>query len=216
MKRILIMVLAVLMLFTGCTELIEDTDVYVATIKSAYMNGTSYTYDEVFSNFFSFPIWTHFTSSDGQEVVEFKGNCTYDNEPVRAKIQFVITYETEESISWEASYLSFNNVNQPLIMLAALMEKAIEEYDEEKTNQIAQKNAGADLSEKELIKITKKNLGVPDKKGITYEMGNKQYNEVWDAYYVGIYFYENGDAVAGANVDIKTGELISNIMGYHK
>jgi hypothetical protein len=103
--------------------LIEDTDVYVATITNAYMNGTSYTYDEVFSNFFSFPIWTHFTSSDGQEVVEFKGNCTYDNEPVRAKIQFVITYETEESISWEASYLSFNNVNQPLIMLAALMEK---------------------------------------------------------------------------------------------
>ncbi len=71
-----------------------------------------------------------------------------------------------------------------------------------------------ELSEKQLVKIAQKNLGVPDKNGITYELGEKFYNEVWDAHYRPISFYENGEFVAGANVDIETGGLLSNILGY--
>ncbi len=228
MKKILASVMIGVMLLSGCSvidsisneivdqvsNVVQSTDKYVVTIQNANMNGTTHTYKDVFDNFFAYPTWKHFTSDDGQEVVEFTGECTYDNQNVKALIQFAITNENGDYLEWETRYLSFNNVSQPLIMLAALLEKAVLEYENKAAREIEIKNDSADLSEKELIKVVQKNLSVPYNSRITYTIGKKQYNEVWDAYYVSVDFYENGKMVAGANVDIKTGELISNIMGY--
>ena len=143
MKKILLLVMIGVMLLSGCsavdsvsddivdqvTNVVQSTDKYVMTIQNANMNGTTYTYKDAFSNFFAYPTWKHFTSDDGREVVEFTGECTYDNQNVKALIQFVITNETEDYLEWETTYLSFNNVSQPLIMLSALLDKVVEEYD---------------------------------------------------------------------------------------
>ena len=109
-------------------ELAQDNDVYVETIKSTKMPGYSCTYNQAFSNFFAYPKWKHFTSDTGDEVVEFTGECEYDGQQVKALIQFTITNEYDNYIEWEASYLSFNNVSQNILMLGALLEKTAEEY----------------------------------------------------------------------------------------
>ena len=145
MKKISLLLVVCIILLSGCSaaesvineiddqisNVVQSTDPYVVTIQNANMNGTEYTYKEVFDNFFAYPTWKHFTSDDGQEVVEFTGECTYDNQQVKALVQFLITSETDDYIEWEATYLSFNNVSQPMIMLSALFEKAIIEYDTE-------------------------------------------------------------------------------------
>ena len=115
-------------IYDQVSNVTQSTNKYIMTIQSAKMNGSSHTYKEVFDNFFSYPTWKHFTSTEGQEVVEFTGKCMYDNQNVKAKIQFVITNETADYLEWEASYLSFNDVSQSLLMLGALFEAAIQEY----------------------------------------------------------------------------------------
>ena len=91
------------------------------------MLGYNFTDEKAFSNFFAHPKWKHFTSDDGVEVVEFTGDCTYDDQEVRALIQFQITDESNGYISWEATYLSLNNVSQSLLMLDGLFEKITED-----------------------------------------------------------------------------------------
>lgn len=157
-KTFLIFSLILTLMLGGCSS----TDKYVATIQNTTMNGSSHTYEEVFNNFFANPTWEHFTSTDEQEVVEFTGKCIYDNQEVEATIQFVITNETDDYLEWEASYLSFNDVSQSLLMLGALFETAIQEYpvkDEGKQNDTIiyeeKSTATNGLSESQLIKIDK-------------------------------------------------------------
>lgn len=106
----------------------ESPDPYIESIKSANMTGYDFTYNQAFSNFFANPKWSHFTSDDGFEVIEFTGNCEYDNQQVKALIQFKITKEIDDYVEWEINYLSFNNVSQNIIMLSALLQKTAEEY----------------------------------------------------------------------------------------
>lgn len=70
------------------------------------------------------------------------------------------------------------------------------------------------LSEQSLVTAAKNNLRVPNKSSITYTLGETVYNNARETYYKPIAFYENGVFVAGANVDTKTGELLSNITSY--
>lgn len=72
----------------------------------------------------------------------------------------------------------------------------------------------ADLQEEALIAAVKTNLGVPDRKTITYEIGEKVYWTSAERYCRDICFYENGQQVAGAIVDPATGELLRNIWKY--
>lgn len=70
------------------------------------------------------------------------------------------------------------------------------------------------LSEQSIITSARNNLLVPNKSEITYTLGETVYNEARETYYRPVNFYENGVFVAGANVDTKTGELLSNITTY--
>ncbi len=149
MKKILVLFLSAAMLLSGCSSLenlsedivdqvsnvVQSNDKYVVTVQNATLNDTSYTYKEVFNNFFAYPTWKHFTSTEGEEVVEFTGECTYDGQQVKAKIQYVITNETEDYLEWETAHFSFNNVSQSFIMLSALMEKAVSEYENKIDNE---------------------------------------------------------------------------------
>lgn len=141
-KFLLSILLPMLILSSGCAvsdqvasdivdnayELIQEDDVYVEAIKSATMQGYGCTYGQAFSHFFAYPKWKHFTSDTGYEIVEFTGDCLYDEQTVKALIQFTITNQNGNYIEWEATYLSFNNVTQNLLMLSELLDTAAREY----------------------------------------------------------------------------------------
>lgn len=113
------------------SNIIQKDDAYVTAVQNAVITGYSCTYNEAFNSFFAYPAWKHFTSDGNKEVVEFTGSCTYDNATVKAKIQFLITSEQENYVQFEASYLSFNDVSQNLLMLSTLIEKAVYAYQDD-------------------------------------------------------------------------------------
>ena len=137
-KQMLVFSLLLLILCSGCSgsvadsigKDVEDTiahsqsanDKYVQMVKNGYPSShPSVSYDQAFTAFFSSPQWKHFKAEDGREVVEFTGDCTYQNTPVKARIQFVV-HEQQET--FETAYLAFNEVPQNKLILTALIEKA--------------------------------------------------------------------------------------------
>lgn len=100
------------------------------------------TYGNAFENFFGSPAWKYFVGTkegsdedgdgepdyteEGIDVVEFTGYCTYQDVEVKARIQFTLD---EEAGTFEATYLSFNDVPQSMGMLSALMEAVFTDAD---------------------------------------------------------------------------------------
>ncbi len=150
MKRWFGMVLAVIMaagLLTACgSDDIEDQIANVVQSEDEHILGvkggtsTVYpgrTYGEAFEDFFGAPTWKYFVGTkegadedgDGKpdyteedvDIVEFTGYCTYQNVEVKALIQFTLS---KDDNTFEATYLSFNEVPQNRLMLAALLEAA--------------------------------------------------------------------------------------------
>lgn len=86
------------------------------------------TYGDAFEDFFGNPTWTCFTADTGEEVVEFTGDCTYQEIGVKARLQFIV-HKAEES--FEPGALSFNEVPQNMLITASLLEKVFTSYYEE-------------------------------------------------------------------------------------
>ncbi|WP_455190865.1 hypothetical protein [Eubacterium ramulus] len=102
------------------------------------------TYGDAFKTFFSGAKWRYFKGTqegpddneDGEpdytiddiDVVEFSGKCMYQDVEVTALIQFTLD---KEAGTFEASYLSFNDVPQSTAMLSGLIDNAFESYMEE-------------------------------------------------------------------------------------
>ena len=81
----------------GASRTADDSSKYISIVK----NGALYAYSEqtvgnAFENFFAEPKWVSFTSDDGDIVVEFNGECTFNGEDVNCCIQFIVNKETEE------------------------------------------------------------------------------------------------------------------------
>lgn len=112
------------------------TDEHILGVKNA--NNSSYseiTYGEAFDSFFTSPKWQYYRGTDqdtGDEfgVVEFTGYCLYDDVKVKALIQFVIS---QDGKTFDAQYLSFNDVPQNLLTLGALIDKAFSTASNETT-----------------------------------------------------------------------------------
>ena len=137
-KLMLISSILILALCTACSSSVvdsigkdvEDTiahsqsanDKYVQMVRNGYPSShPSVSYEQAFTAFFGSPQWKHFKAEDGREVVEFTGDCTYQDAPVKARIQFVVH---EQQGTFETAYLAFNEVPQNKLILAALIEKA--------------------------------------------------------------------------------------------
>lgn len=139
MKKLYLVLLVVLLaLCSACSnasvknagEEVKDTvagamdsnNKYVQMVKNGYReNNPALTYDKAFSAFFGTPRWKYFKGNDGKNVVEFTGDCTYQDAAVKARIQFVVD---EKQGTFEVTYLAFNEVPQNKIILASLIEKA--------------------------------------------------------------------------------------------
>ena len=143
MKKILALLTAMMLLVSACSSATVDgagkeledaitnvTDAdnkYVQMVKGGYRSDDpDTTYEEAFTAFFGAPRWKYFESDDGKDVVEFTGDCTYRDAPVKARIQFVVD---EEGGTFEATYLAFNEVPQDALTLSAVIAKAFEKNE---------------------------------------------------------------------------------------
>ena len=94
-------------------------------VKEATNSNYGITYGAAFDNFFSDPEWSHFTSTDGKEVVEFEGGFTYSGSPAKAKFQFVVN---ESEGTMQVYHLSINGEAQNKLMIATFVKKVFESY----------------------------------------------------------------------------------------
>lgn len=100
-------------------------DQYIQMVVNGYrVEDPEHSYGEAFDAFFASLHWEFFVSEEDEKVVEFTGDCTYQDAPVTACIQFVID---EENSTFEAAWLDLNGVPQDTLTLNALITKAFDE-----------------------------------------------------------------------------------------
>lgn len=109
----------------------QSNDEHVLGVKYGTPNNyPGITYGDAFEDFFGSPTWTFFKgtregSDEEFDVVEFKGTCLYQNVEVTARIQFTLS---QDGKTFEATYLSFNDVPQTNVLLYGLLEKVFSDY----------------------------------------------------------------------------------------
>lgn len=151
-KRVLyaLILAGILASTTGCGDIEEQVenavdlyDEHVLAVKNGYsLSYPNITYEAAFESFFSSPTWNYFTgvqegpdddgdgkpdyTIDGVDVVEFTGYCTYRNVEVKALLQFVLSKEDD---TFEAVYLSFNDIPQSTFIMESLLKSVFEEAE---------------------------------------------------------------------------------------
>jgi hypothetical protein len=134
LNSLVIATLCVSTLLTGCssstsedaTAFLDDSinsflgdSANVNSVKNAYLSSCpNATLGQMADAFLGSPSWTDFDSTSVGTVVELTGGMTYDGADVEALIQFELS-----GSSFEASYLSFNQVSQNQLMLSSLLTK---------------------------------------------------------------------------------------------
>ncbi len=154
MNKVRIIFLTLIMMVLSCAcgaddikdqaaNIIQAEDEHVLGVKGGTPNAyPGKTFGEAFENFFGSPTWKYFVGTregsdedgDGKpdyieeniDIVEFTGYCTYQGVEVKARIQFTLSKEDD---TFSATYLSFNEVPQSMLMLSALMEKVFTDED---------------------------------------------------------------------------------------
>lgn len=118
-------------------------DPHILSVKGGSPNAyPDKIYGDAFENFFEYPTWKYFvgvkesTDEDGDgepdyveenvDIVEFTGYCMYSEVKVKALIQFTLSKDDD---TFEATYLSFNDVPQNTFMLLALLDAVFTDGD---------------------------------------------------------------------------------------
>lgn len=147
---------------------VDSNNKYVLMVKNGYReNNPTLTYDKAFSAFFGTPRWKYFKSDKGQDVVEFTGDCTYQDVAVKARMQFVVD---EKKGTFEAAYLAFNEVPQNAFILSALITKAFEDNKNDSLKKSSESPAPGQTATKSDRRIDQKNAT-----GIEQEAVNAMY-----------------------------------------
>ncbi|MDR4985959.1 hypothetical protein RGU74_20280 [Bacillus cereus] len=154
MKKIMgSILLSAILLATGCSK--DDVDeavnkadkkvkeeVAVATtkdhehvqqIKTAKLPGyEKMTIEEAFHKFFKNPKWKYFVSEDHEDLVEFTGNCVYQEQEVKAKIQFVLNKEDQ---TFKLKAMALNDIAQNELTTAAMLHSIYDVDNNEAKNE---------------------------------------------------------------------------------
>lgn len=135
---ILLLTFLCVLCFAGCDKKdVEDNvrnvtdavDEHVIGVKNGYPEAVpEITYGDAFERFFANPTWKYFESTDGKDVVEFTGRCTYMDQEVKARLQFILS---DDGKTFEQGAMSFNDVPQSALITSALIYKAFATYAEE-------------------------------------------------------------------------------------
>ncbi|WP_026669230.1 YARHG domain-containing protein [Butyrivibrio sp. AE3006] len=146
-----IMIIISMFIVSGCSasdvtdqivNVSQAIDEHVLGVKKGHpYSHPDITYEQAFENFFGAPTWKYFVGTkdgpdddedgkpdyteDNVDIVEFTGYCTYSNVEVKALLQFTLSKDDD---TFEATYLSFNEVPQSSLIMYALIEKAFDEY----------------------------------------------------------------------------------------
>lgn len=169
MRRLISILLVITMAVTLCAcgaddvtdqvaNIVQAEDEHVLGVKGGTPNAyPGKTYGETFDNFFGSPTWKYFVGTkegadedgDGEpdyieenvDIVEFTGYCTYQDVEVKALIQFTLS---KDDNTFEATYLSFNDVPQNMLMLSALLDAA---FTNENMDDTVENNSGETVQE---------------------------------------------------------------------
>lgn len=98
----------------------------VSSVKNATpLDYPNVTYGEAFGEYFHNPQWRHFKSDTGKDIVEFTGNCLFQDAEVEATIQFLLNTDTGTT---EIAFLALNDIPQNKLYLSALLSKVFQPY----------------------------------------------------------------------------------------
>lgn len=121
-KLILVVVLISLfsVLFTGCGD-----DKYVQTVKNGSLEMASgVPIGKAFDQFFSNEKWKSFVSDNNEHIVEFNGECRWNNNPATCCVQFRMLSENR----FEVSYLDINGVSMNWLDGSSILNKVLHQY----------------------------------------------------------------------------------------
>lgn len=94
--------------------------------------------EEAFHKFFKNPKWKYFVSEDHENIVEFTGNCVYQEQEVKAKIQFVLNKEDQ---TFRLKAMALNDIAQNELTTAAMLHSIYDiDSNEAKTEEENQNN----------------------------------------------------------------------------
>ncbi|MDM5461103.1 hypothetical protein [Bacillus cereus] len=92
---------------------------HVQQIKTAKLPGyEKVTIEEAFHKFFKNPKWKYFVSEDHEDLVEFTGDCVYQEQEVKAKIQFVLNKEDQ---TFKLKAMALNDIAQNRFTTATML-----------------------------------------------------------------------------------------------
>lgn len=119
---------------------------HVQQIKTAKLPGyEKVTIEEAFHTFFKNPKWKYFVSEDHEEIVEFTGNCVYQEQEVKAKIQFILNKEDQ---TFKLKAMALNDIAQNELITAAMLQSIYDGDNQEKENQNNKNEAKEEKPEK--------------------------------------------------------------------
>ncbi|MDM8143920.1 hypothetical protein [Megamonas hypermegale] len=121
-KLILIAVIISLMsvLFAGCGD-----DKYVQTVKNGSLDmAKGVPIGKAFDQFFSNEKWESFVSENNERIVEFNGECRWNNNPATCCVQFRILNDSR----FEVSYLDINGVSMNWWDSSGILNKVFQQY----------------------------------------------------------------------------------------
>lgn len=121
-KLILIAVIISLMsvLFAGCGD-----DKYVQTVKNGSLDmAKGVPIGKAFDQFFSNEKWESFVSENNERIVEFNGECRWNNNPATCCVQFRILNDSR----FEVSYLDINGVSMNWWDSSSILNKVFQQY----------------------------------------------------------------------------------------
>lgn len=124
-KLILIAVIISLMsvLFAGCGD-----DKYVQTVKNGSLDmAKGVPIGKAFDQFFSNEKWESFVSENNERIVEFNGECRWNNNPATCCVQFRILNDSR----FEVSYLDINGVSMNWWDSSGILNKVFQQYKAE-------------------------------------------------------------------------------------
>lgn len=121
-KLIFIVVIISLMsvLFAGCSD-----DKYVQTVKNGSLDmAKGVPIGKAFDQFFSNEKWESFVSENNERIVEFNGECRWNNNPATCCVQFRILNDSR----FEVSYLDINGVSMNWWDSSSILNKVFQQY----------------------------------------------------------------------------------------
>jgi len=82
-------ILAVFWYFYGPQKDITDNE-YITYVKNYSYENSTKTLERAFASACENPYWVYFETQKGQDVVEFEGDCTVNNEVAKINVQFLV------------------------------------------------------------------------------------------------------------------------------